>query len=303
MKRIILLTLACINYIQSGGASSWGYGPENGPDTWGTVSETCDTGAMQSPIDLNPRLARKNQLDDVDASIIFSDSFWTENAEGELFNNGHTVEFKVDLATNNFTFTGGPFGAETYQFLQLHFHWGSTNDQGSEHTIGGKRFPMEMHMVCINTKYINADGTLDGNYLVIQDGVAVLGFLFDVRRGPRKNQMALNTIIDGINELTAPEARSNEDASIPIEVDLVSFIEQAADGGYFTYDGSFTTPGCNEVVTWVNFWKPLKVSEDQLRAYRALADDAGNPLVDNFRPIQQLNERKIKNADNWFWLQ
>ena len=50
----------------------------------------CDTGVMQSPIDLNPRLARKNQLDDVNASIIFSDSFWAENAEGELFNNGHT---------------------------------------------------------------------------------------------------------------------------------------------------------------------------------------------------------------------
>ena len=45
---------------------------------------------------------------------------------------------------------------------------------------------MEMHMVCINTKYVNADGTLAGEYLENPDGVAVLGFLFRVRRGPRR---------------------------------------------------------------------------------------------------------------------
>ena len=44
------------------------------------------------------------------------------------------------------------------------------------------RFPMEMHMVCINTKYINADGTLVGEYLENPDGVAVFGILFKVAR-------------------------------------------------------------------------------------------------------------------------
>ena len=50
------------------------------------------------------------------------------------------VEFKVNLSTNVFNFTGGPFGEETYQFLQLHFHWGSDSKKGSEHTIKGKRW-------------------------------------------------------------------------------------------------------------------------------------------------------------------
>ena len=40
-----------------------------------------------------------------------------------------------------------------------------------------------MHMVCINTKYILDDGSLDGDYLENKDGVAVLGFLFKARRG------------------------------------------------------------------------------------------------------------------------
>lgn len=32
----------------------------------------------------------------------------------------------------------------TYQTLQLHFHWGSTEHQGSEHTINGQAFPLEV---------------------------------------------------------------------------------------------------------------------------------------------------------------
>ena len=41
----------------------------------------------------------------------------------------------------------------------------------------------------------------------------------------------------------ADESRSDEEHSIPMQVGLGSFIEQAAKGGYFTYFGSFTTPG------------------------------------------------------------
>ena len=39
------------------------------------------------------------------------------------------------------------------------------------------------------------------------------------------------------------EARSDEGASISIAVNLGIFIDQVAKGGYFTYQGSFTTPG------------------------------------------------------------
>ena len=42
------------------------------------------------------------------------------------------------------------------------------------------RFPLEMHMVHINCKYYDADGNLDDAYASTEDGVAVLGFLFDV---------------------------------------------------------------------------------------------------------------------------
>ena len=48
----------------------------------------------------------------------------------------HSVEFEAS-DPNALTVTGGPFKDETYNFIQLHFHWGSDDTQGSEHTVGG----------------------------------------------------------------------------------------------------------------------------------------------------------------------
>ena len=48
------------------------------------------------------------------------------------------VEFEVEQP-NELIVTEGPFMQENYKFLQLHFHWGSKNKQGCEHTIEGKR--------------------------------------------------------------------------------------------------------------------------------------------------------------------
>ena len=31
-----------------------------------------------------------------------------------------------------------------YNTVQLHFHWGSTSSNGSEHTMNGRRYPMEV---------------------------------------------------------------------------------------------------------------------------------------------------------------
>ena len=37
---------------------------------------------------------------------------------------------------------------------------------------------------------------------------------------------------------------------------------------YSHYEGSLTTPTCNEVVMWINFLQPLKISEAQLDLLR-----------------------------------
>ena len=39
-----------------------------------------------------------------------------------------------------------------YNFAQLHLHWGNTSVAGSEHTVAGARFPLELHLVHYNAR-------------------------------------------------------------------------------------------------------------------------------------------------------
>jgi carbonic anhydrase len=41
--------------------------------------------------------------------------------------------------------SGGPLESE-YSFSELHFHWGSTDDVGSEHTVGNVRYLTYQHL-------------------------------------------------------------------------------------------------------------------------------------------------------------
>ena len=40
---------------------------------------------------------------------------------------------------------------------------------------------MEMHMVHVNSKYVNPDGSINPEYAQNPDGLAVLGFMFKVK--------------------------------------------------------------------------------------------------------------------------
>ena len=58
--------------------------------------------------------------------------------------------------------------------LQLHFHWGADDSRGSEHTINGEEFPMEMHIVHAKV------GLTVEEALATPDGLAVVGQMFEV---------------------------------------------------------------------------------------------------------------------------
>ena len=61
------------------------------------------------------------------------------------------------------------------------------------------RFPMEMHMVHLNKKYIDHEQrALDHDYLANKDGIAVLGFLFNVS-GTKVSIRYLNRISCTVN--------------------------------------------------------------------------------------------------------
>ena len=70
---------------------------------------------------------------------------------------------------------GGPLEHE-YQILQFHFHWGSDDSKGSEHTLDDEKFPMELHIVHIRTDLYNNIAKA----LVTPNGLAVAGFFFEI---------------------------------------------------------------------------------------------------------------------------
>uniref|UniRef100_A0A8D0FJX1 Carbonic anhydrase 4 n=1 Tax=Strix occidentalis caurina TaxID=311401 RepID=A0A8D0FJX1_STROC len=64
---------------------------------------------------------------------------------------------------------------------------------------------------------------------------------------------------------------------------------------YYRYEGSLTTPDCHEGVIWTVFEKPIELSISQISQFSTVHFDAKNStnMVENFRPVQFLNERKV----------
>ena len=42
------------------------------------------------------------------------------------------------------------FRDDWFTLEQIHFHWGPSDSEGSEHTENGTAYPLEMHMVNLN---------------------------------------------------------------------------------------------------------------------------------------------------------
>jgi len=170
-----------------------------------------------------------------------------ENVPIELINNGHTVEFEYETGSKLV------LNGEDYKLLQFHFH------SSSEHTVGGTQYPMEAHLVHIN----EATGAL-----------AVIGIFFE--------NGAENTFLKNFSDnLPASSGDHYSPGSLANVEELLP-----ADGNYYTYTGSLTTPPCSEIVTWIVMKAPVEASSEQLSNFSGV-------LHDNFRPVQDLNGRTV----------
>ena len=94
-------------------------------------------------------------------------------------NNGHSVTVANDKF-KKIKISGGGLQGE-YRLLGPHFHWGKNDDEGSEHLVNGKAYPLEMHAVTIKDEYADIDAALASNK---PDALAVLGVFFKVSGMP-----------------------------------------------------------------------------------------------------------------------
>ena len=167
-----------------------------------------------------------------------------------VVDNGHTIQ--VNYAPGSWIDVGGA----RYELVQFHFH------KPSEEKIDGKTHAMVAHLV-----HKSAEGKL-----------AVVAVLFD---GGGDNAM-----IEAIwNHL--PVEKGKEAVVADVSLDASALLPN--DRGYYTFQGSLTTPPCSEDVTWLVLKSPRRIADGEIEQFGTLY-----PM--NARPTQPTNGRPIEET-------
>ena len=161
--------------------------------------------------------------------------------------NGHAIQQNEDAGSYL------KLGDQKFRLHQFHFH------APSEHTIHGKHFALEMHLV-----HKDDAGRIAVVALMFEEGDA--------------------------NEWLGPvwkllPTQENRQREIDVEFDIVGILP--SDLSYYEYSGSLTTPPCTEDVQWFVMQAPQSISASQLAAFTSVIDH-------NNRPTQPLNGRTVE---------
>ncbi|KAE9612332.1 hypothetical protein Lal_00022850 [Lupinus albus] len=231
-------------------------GSEKGPTHWGDLKKEwreCKNGKMQSPIDLSRHNVRM-----VSGLGKLKKNYKAQNAS--ITNRGHDIAltWKKDAGSININGT---------KFFLSQCHWHSP----SEHTINGRRYDLELHMV-----HESPNKNLTNN-------IAVIGLLFKIGLP----DPTLSKFSKFIKAIANEKAEKNIGIIDPSEIKL---------GGkkYYRYMGSLTVPPCTEGVIWSINKKIRSVSRKQVKLLRDAVHDHAEK---NARPIQPLNRRGIQLYD------
>uniref|UniRef100_A0AAY4BV55 protein-tyrosine-phosphatase n=1 Tax=Denticeps clupeoides TaxID=299321 RepID=A0AAY4BV55_9TELE len=181
----------------------------------------------------------------------------------------------------------GRFKAE-----KLEFHWGQSNaSEGSEHSVNGRRFPVEMQIYMYNSDDFDSLNTAIREKRVI----GAMAVFFQVRDNP-----AVDPIIHGLRGVVHHEKETF------LEPFVLRDLLPSSLGSYYRYIGSLTTPPCSKVVEWIVFSRPVFVSYKQVSPRQSGQQDhvkSVEYLRNNFRPLQSLDNREVfKSAVKDAWL-
>ncbi|XP_023209793.1 carbonic anhydrase-like [Centruroides sculpturatus] len=186
------------------------------------------------------------------------------------------LEIRQDTGLPRFT-GGGLIGV--YKFLKIIFHWGHTNEVGSEHAFSGRYSPLEMQLIHYNTQYEPEEAATK------PDGLAVLSVLFRISS---VDNIKLRPILRSMHKII----EANSSTEIPNLFYLINLLPSTSKD-YYRYMGSLTSPPCHESVHWTVFKDRVPISERQLERFRQLKKSSGYNLVNNFRPVEPINGRIV----------
>jgi carbonic anhydrase len=169
----------------------------------------------------------------------------------KIINNGHTIQ--INYAPGSFITVGD----KRYELRQFHFH------HPSEEQVEGKAYDMVIHLV-----HADSEGHLAVVAVLVKSGSA-------------------NPLIQRLWE-NLPKTEGKEESVSGAEVNAAELLPKSL--GYYTFEGSLTTPPCSEGVTWFVLKMPVEVSADQLAAFVKL-------YPHNARPTQPSNGRAISASE------
>jgi carbonic anhydrase len=229
-------------------------------DKWGGVCVSGNEG-RQSPINIIPSAT----VDQALPELVFTG--WTSRYDGELTNNGHSIQFNPSIPGQ--AMTGTLFGE--YALQQVHMHWGRHEGEGSEHTVNGHASELEIHFV-----HTKRDPQQTGPMYM------VIGVFADAVRSPRFGPW---------HKLDPTNVQYYDSRVLVKRLRFDSLLPANPD--YYAYSGSLTTPPCTEEVLWHVMKHKIHVPAAYLLRLRVMQDEHGHHLTHNFRQTQQLNERRV----------
>jgi carbonic anhydrase len=256
-----------------------------GPSHWGGF---CNSGNQrrQSPIDLshvNTAGDIKNRFYNFTMSSGYEETFETFAIQ----NDGHSILLRLpQSATDKLQISYDLQGQKNYQFFQLHFHWGLNDEQGSEHTLKGSNYAMELHMVHWSLKYKSIKEALGAPD---PEAISVVGiFVVVCPANSRTNSTAFTQIQRYVEEVgRVPSV----EMQVTAPFSLGPFLPRSL--SHFSYIGSLTTPSCLEVVKWTMLQKSICIQKEELKTFHNVLTQEGLPLGRNHRPTQSLGKRQV----------
>lgn len=206
---VVILKLTSIS-----STSAWSYEEQ---DEW---PGTCLTGTIQSPIALFESDSVQNN--DIPVFVLKNVDYF---GEVEVENSGHTVNVKliVEEEEDKPKLSGAGLSGN-FTLSNIHFHW------PSEHTINGKYYDLEAHLVFYNEEYESLEDALP-----YQNAVTVIGILFQETDSENVTSHDNFEVIDQAVERVYRKAGSTVTASGAITISdfFPTNIET-----YFQYTGS-----------------------------------------------------------------
>jgi len=246
-----------------------------------TWTGDCAATSNQSPIDIVTSSAKEESTDPGEIMLMGHDVEMT----GDVINDGRQIYF-TPTSGGKPSLYGGPLSStKTYIFDHLEFKF-DLDTTGSEHTLDGKQYPMEIQLVFYDqSAHIDADAAG-----ISSNADAVVALSYFVETDGTTDNSALASIITAVAEegtLRPVDAATSGNAQeIPSKTlklkDLLGDIDTVKD--YYYYAGSQTSSTCKENVKWIIATDMLKISTTQLAHFPLLHDasDSSNGLAGSF---------------------